>query len=215
MAGQGNNFKKRRRPKENEENKLSWMRRLELTVLWGKKVHNFDDIFVGKKVSQHVSTNVGWDARVPRGAPLATMTAHFWQRCLLLTTGFYIFLFLKYHVHILLTLCWLGLLWFILQRLRYDQEEEIRNGSRRGNVNSSSRANGDVHNHSFETSSNRRQWQEVWRSYGNSQPRGSERARSNRYFWGHILLGSDILLKWKKGRYLICSRSLTYAAPQD
>uniref|UniRef100_A0A5B7BJ91 J domain-containing protein n=1 Tax=Davidia involucrata TaxID=16924 RepID=A0A5B7BJ91_DAVIN len=67
------------------------------------------------------------------------------------------------------------------KRSRYDLDEEIRNTQKRGSGISTSRTHTDVQNYSFERSGSRRQWQEVARSYGNSQPRGSETTRSNRY----------------------------------
>ncbi|KAK3023199.1 hypothetical protein RJ639_043664 [Escallonia herrerae] len=63
------------------------------------------------------------------------------------------------------------------KRARYDQEEERRNGHNRGNVSSTSRTQADAQNYPFERSSSRRQRQD-WSSYGNFQPRGSERTRS-------------------------------------
>ncbi|XP_059625039.1 uncharacterized protein LOC132268238 isoform X2 [Cornus florida] len=55
------------------------------------------------------------------------------------------------------------------KRSRYDLEEEIRNNAqKRGSGSSMSRTHTDVQNYPFERSGNRRQWQEVWRSYGNS-----------------------------------------------
>ncbi|XP_022854759.1 uncharacterized protein LOC111376064 isoform X2 [Olea europaea var. sylvestris] len=67
-----------------------------------------------------------------------------------------------------------------IKRSRYDQEEEIRNTQNRGNGNNTSKVHSDFQNYSFERSGSRRQWSEGWRSYGNSQPRGSER---NCYNW--------------------------------
>lgn len=67
------------------------------------------------------------------------------------------------------------------KRSRYDLEEEMRNAQKRGNGGSASRMNADVQNYPFERSGSRRQWREVWRSYGNSQSRGSETNRSSRY----------------------------------
>jgi DnaJ family protein C protein 7 len=65
------------------------------------------------------------------------------------------------------------------KRSRYDVEEDMRNGP---NVNVGQ--HGDSQNHPFERSNsgtnNRRQWQEVWKSYGTSQPRAYERTRSTR-----------------------------------
>ncbi|RVW54216.1 hypothetical protein CK203_080174 [Vitis vinifera] len=65
-------------------------------------------------------------------------------------------------------------------RSRYDHEEEMRNAQKRGNGSSTSRVHTDVQNFPFERSSSRRQWREVWGSYGHSSSRGSEAARSNR-----------------------------------
>ncbi|KAI8526133.1 hypothetical protein RHMOL_Rhmol13G0285100 [Rhododendron molle] len=65
------------------------------------------------------------------------------------------------------------------KRSRYDLEEEMRNAQKRGNGGSASRMHTDVHNYPFERSGSRRQWQEVWRSYGNSQSRASETNRSS------------------------------------
>lgn len=75
-----------------------------------------------------------------------------------------------------------GLVLF-LQRSRfdqeqYDQEEVVRNSHRKGNMSGTT---ADVHSYQFERSGSRRNWDEILRSYGNSQPRGSERSRSNRY----------------------------------
>ncbi|WJZ89707.1 hypothetical protein VitviT2T_008905 [Vitis vinifera] len=67
------------------------------------------------------------------------------------------------------------------KRSRYDHEEEMRNAQKRGNGSSTSRVHTDVQNFPFERSSSRRQWREVWGSYGHSSSRGSEAARSNRY----------------------------------
>ncbi|KAK3029324.1 hypothetical protein RJ639_038422 [Escallonia herrerae] len=65
------------------------------------------------------------------------------------------------------------------KRARYDQEEERRDGHNRGNVSSTSRTHADAQNYPFERSSSRRQRQD-WSSYGNFQPRRSERTRSGR-----------------------------------
>ncbi|PSR90167.1 DnaJ subfamily C member like [Actinidia chinensis var. chinensis] len=67
------------------------------------------------------------------------------------------------------------------KRSRYDLEEEMRSTQKRGNGGSTSRMQPDVHNYPFERSSSRRQWQEVWRSYGNCQSRASETHQSSRY----------------------------------
>lgn len=61
---------------------------------------------------------------------------------------------------------------------RYDQEEVVRNSYKKGNMSGTT---ADVHSYEFETSGSRRNWDEILRSYGNSQPRGSEKGRSNRY----------------------------------
>ncbi|GMP87840.1 hypothetical protein CsSME_00040052 [Camellia sinensis var. sinensis] len=68
------------------------------------------------------------------------------------------------------------------KRSRYDLEEEMRNAQKRGSGGSSSKLHADAQNYPFErSSSNRRQWREVWRSHGNSQPRGSETTRPSRF----------------------------------
>ncbi|XP_028121126.1 uncharacterized protein LOC114318429 [Camellia sinensis] len=68
------------------------------------------------------------------------------------------------------------------KRSRYDLEEEMRNAQKRGSGGSSSKMHADAQNYPFErSSSNRRQWREVWRSHGNSQPRGSETTRPSRF----------------------------------
>lgn len=59
----------------------------------------------------------------------------------------------------------------------YDQEEVARSSRKKGNMSGTA----DVHDYQFERSGSRRNWDEILRSYGNSQPRGSERSRSNRY----------------------------------
>lgn len=64
----------------------------------------------------------------------------------------------------------------------------MRNTQKRGNGGSASRMHTDVHNYPFERSGSRRQWQDVWRSYGNSQSRASETNRSSRYPWRLLLL---------------------------
>ncbi|KAL8122224.1 hypothetical protein AgCh_018827 [Apium graveolens] len=61
---------------------------------------------------------------------------------------------------------------------QYDQEEVVRNSHRKGNMSGTT---ADVHNYQFDRSGSRRNWEEILRSYGNSQPWGSERSRSNRY----------------------------------
>ncbi|XAR60345.1 hypothetical protein NMG60_11033675 [Bertholletia excelsa] len=68
------------------------------------------------------------------------------------------------------------------KRSRYDLEEEMWNTRKRANGGSTSRMRTDVPNYPFEKSSstNRRQWQEVWRSYGNTQSKGPE-TWSSRY----------------------------------
>ncbi|KAK9273943.1 hypothetical protein L1049_018755 [Liquidambar formosana] len=67
------------------------------------------------------------------------------------------------------------------KRSRYDIEEETRNAQKKGNGSSASRTHVDVQNYPFERSNSRRQWREVWRSYGHSQSRESEASRSNRF----------------------------------
>ncbi|XP_073063686.1 uncharacterized protein [Primulina eburnea] len=66
------------------------------------------------------------------------------------------------------------------KRSRYDLEEEMRKTPNRSNHMNSSNMHSEFQNYSFGRSSNRRQWQEAWRSYGNS-PRGSEKYRYNWY----------------------------------
>ncbi|KAL5566683.1 hypothetical protein UlMin_029847 [Ulmus minor] len=65
------------------------------------------------------------------------------------------------------------------KRARYDAEEEMRNALRKRNGSSTSRANTDTQNYPFERSGSRRQWREVWRSYGTSG--ASEASRSHRH----------------------------------
>ncbi|KAH6819683.1 hypothetical protein C2S51_003286 [Perilla frutescens var. frutescens] len=62
------------------------------------------------------------------------------------------------------------------KRSRYDLEEEIRNAR---NGSNTSKHFSDFQNYTFERSGSRRQWQDVYRSHGNSA-RGSER---NHYNW--------------------------------
>ncbi|XP_047330125.1 uncharacterized protein LOC124933733 [Impatiens glandulifera] len=63
------------------------------------------------------------------------------------------------------------------KRARYDQEEEMRNILKNGNGGAAGRMKTDFHSYQSDRS-NRRQWQEVWRS---SYGRGPETTRSNRY----------------------------------
>lgn len=65
-----------------------------------------------------------------------------------------------------------------MQRARYDAEEEMRNSQKRrhGPIGKNSV---DAQYYPFEQS-NRRQWREVNRSYGNSSFRGYEPGRSSR-----------------------------------
>lgn len=67
------------------------------------------------------------------------------------------------------------------KRSQYDLEEEMRKTPNRGNHMKSSNMHSEFQNYSFGRSSNRRQWQEAWRSYGNS-PGGSEKYRYNWYY---------------------------------
>ncbi|KAM1495885.1 hypothetical protein ACFXTO_030557 [Malus domestica] len=67
------------------------------------------------------------------------------------------------------------------KRARYDTEEEMRNAQKKRSGSSTSRMPADVQNYPFESSSSRRQWREVPRSYGNSSSRGSEATWSSRY----------------------------------
>lgn len=67
------------------------------------------------------------------------------------------------------------------KRSRYDREEEMRNTQKKRSGSNTSRTHTDTQNYPFERSSSRRQWRDVWRSYGNSAARGSEDTRSNRY----------------------------------
>ncbi|XP_057483978.1 uncharacterized protein LOC130770508 [Actinidia eriantha] len=67
------------------------------------------------------------------------------------------------------------------KRSQYDLEEEMRRTQKRGNGGNTSRMHSDAQNYPFERSSSSRQWQEVWRSYGNPQSRAPETHRSSRY----------------------------------
>lgn len=62
------------------------------------------------------------------------------------------------------------------KRSRYDMEEEMRNAR---NGSNTSKHFTDFQNYTFERGGSRRQWQDVWRSHGNSA-RGSDR---NHYNW--------------------------------
>ncbi|KAJ1420649.1 Tetratricopeptide-like helical domain superfamily [Sesbania bispinosa] len=64
------------------------------------------------------------------------------------------------------------------KRARYDAEEEMRNSQKKRH-GTMARNNVDTQYCPFEQSS-RRQWREVWRSYGNASYRGSEPGRSSR-----------------------------------
>ncbi|KAH7560676.1 hypothetical protein JRO89_XS10G0069400 [Xanthoceras sorbifolium] len=68
-----------------------------------------------------------------------------------------------------------------IKRSRYDLEEETRNAQKKRNGNNTSRTQSDAQNYPFERSSSRRQWRDVWRSYGASPTRRPEDSRSNRY----------------------------------
>ncbi|XP_019454305.1 PREDICTED: uncharacterized protein LOC109355547 [Lupinus angustifolius] len=63
------------------------------------------------------------------------------------------------------------------KRAQYDAEEEMRNSQKRRH-GPMARNNVDTQSGPFEQSS-RRQWREVWRSYGNTSSRGSEPGRSS------------------------------------
>ncbi|XP_021657184.2 uncharacterized protein LOC110647577 isoform X2 [Hevea brasiliensis] len=52
------------------------------------------------------------------------------------------------------------------KRSQYDLEEEKRNAKKRESGSSAYRTCTDAHNYQFERSGTRRQWREVWRSYG-------------------------------------------------
>ncbi|EXB88167.1 DnaJ homolog subfamily C member 7 [Morus notabilis] len=67
------------------------------------------------------------------------------------------------------------------KRARYDAEEEMRNAQKKRNGSSTSRAQTDVQNYPFERSGSRRQWRDVWRSYGTSTSAWPESTRSTRY----------------------------------
>ncbi|KAI4306742.1 hypothetical protein L6164_029995 [Bauhinia variegata] len=62
------------------------------------------------------------------------------------------------------------------KRARYDAEEEMRNAQKKRYGSTMARTNIDTHYYPFERSVNRRQWREVWRSSGGSEP-----GRSSRY----------------------------------
>lgn len=66
------------------------------------------------------------------------------------------------------------------KRSRYDLEEEMRKTPNRSNHMNSSNMHSEFQNFPFGRGSNRREWQEAWRSYGNS-PSGSEKYRYNWY----------------------------------
>lgn len=65
------------------------------------------------------------------------------------------------------------------QRSQYDLEEETRNALSRGSGRSTYRTQTDHQSYPYERSRGR--WQESWRRYGNTQPKGPERSRSNWY----------------------------------
>lgn len=67
------------------------------------------------------------------------------------------------------------------KRSRYDLEEEMRNAQKKRNGGSASRAYGDTQDFPSERSGNRRNWREVWSSYGNMHSKGSAASCSNRY----------------------------------
>ncbi|XP_059429535.1 uncharacterized protein LOC132163311 isoform X2 [Corylus avellana] len=67
------------------------------------------------------------------------------------------------------------------KRSRYDAEEEMRNAQKKRNGSSTSRTHTDAQCYPHERSSTRRQWRDVWRSYGNSSFRGSEGNQWDRY----------------------------------
>ncbi|GAV65042.1 DnaJ domain-containing protein/TPR_1 domain-containing protein/TPR_11 domain-containing protein [Cephalotus follicularis] len=67
------------------------------------------------------------------------------------------------------------------KRSRYDLEEEMRNAQKKRNGRSTSGTQSDVQNDLHERSGVRRNWREVWRSYGNSPHKGAEATRPNRY----------------------------------
>nr|GMD64757.1 tpr repeat-containing thioredoxin ttl1 [Ipomoea batatas] len=67
------------------------------------------------------------------------------------------------------------------KRSRYDLEEETRNSLNRGNRGNTMKTHMDSHNYQFERSVNRWQRSDIWRAFGNYQPRESERSHSNWY----------------------------------
>ncbi|KAB1228004.1 hypothetical protein CJ030_MR1G022991 [Morella rubra] len=68
-----------------------------------------------------------------------------------------------------------------IKRSRYDAEEEMRNAQKKRDGSGTSRTHTDAQGYPFERSGSRRQWREVWRSYGSSPSRGSEGNRWARY----------------------------------
>nr|GMD61752.1 tpr repeat-containing thioredoxin ttl1 [Ipomoea batatas]GMD67444.1 tpr repeat-containing thioredoxin ttl1 [Ipomoea batatas] len=67
------------------------------------------------------------------------------------------------------------------KRSRYDLEEETRNSLNRGNRGNTMKTHMDSHNYQFERSVNRWQRSDIWRAFGNYQPRESDRSHSNWY----------------------------------
>ncbi|XP_016463895.1 uncharacterized protein LOC107786894 [Nicotiana tabacum] len=65
------------------------------------------------------------------------------------------------------------------KRSRYDLEEEMRNSQSRGNESSTFREHTDFNNYPSERSGSRHNWEDVWRAYKSTQPRESDRNRSN------------------------------------
>lgn len=71
---------------------------------------------------------------------------------------------------------------FCEQRSQYDLEEDIRKTPKECHVSSSYRRASDVHSPPFGRSSNRRNWQENWKTYGNSQSRWWEPTGNSHIF---------------------------------
>lgn len=66
-----------------------------------------------------------------------------------------------------------------MQRAHYDAEEEMKNSQKKRHGPIARNNNVEAQYYPFEQSS-RRQWREVYRSYGNSVSGGSEPGRSSR-----------------------------------
>lgn len=73
----------------------------------------------------------------------------------------------------------------------------MRSAQKKRNGGNTSRTSTDVQNYPYESSSSRRQWREVWRSYGNSSSKRSENTRSNRFSWQGFSICMIRISWWK------------------